>query len=124
MSTQPLRFLGVGIGGYGVNLVAFAVLYAAGARYAPAAVLAYLGSNAFMYLGNRYFTFRLGHEGFWTAYGRYVLVGCLVAALAAAVLAGLVEVGGLEPRFGQPLALLIVAPLAFALFKRVSFRLR
>jgi putative flippase GtrA len=123
MSAQPLRFLGVGICGYGVNLAAFAVLYGTGARYALAAVLAYLGSNAFMYLGNRYFTFKLGHEGFWAAYGRYLLVGCVVAALAASVLAGLVEVARLEPRFGQPLALLIVAPLAFALFKRVSFRL-
>jgi putative flippase GtrA len=124
MSAQPLRFLGVGVCGYGVNLVAFALLYGAGARYAFAAVLAYLGSNAFMYIGNRYFTFRLGHDGFWAAYGRYLLVGCLVAALAAGVLAALVEVAGLEPRFGQPLALVIVAPLAFAAFKRVSFRLR
>jgi putative flippase GtrA len=123
MSAQPLRFLGVGVCGYAVNLAAFAVLFGAGARYALAAVLAYLGSNAFMYIGNRYFTFRLGHDGFWAAYGRYLLVGCLVAALAAGVLVGLVEVAGLAPRFGQPLALLIVAPLAFALFKRVSFRL-
>jgi hypothetical protein len=54
---------------------------------------------------------------------RYLLVGCLVAALAVGVLVGLVEVAAVEPRFGQPLALLIVAPPAFALFKRVSFRL-
>ena len=123
MNAQPLRFLGVGICGYGVNLTAFAVLYGMGARYALAAMLAYLGSNAFMYVGNRYFTFQLGHDGFWAAYGRYLLVGCLVAALTAAVLAGFVELAGLEPRFGQPLALMIVAPFAFALFKRVSFRL-
>jgi putative flippase GtrA len=123
MSMQPLRFLGVGICGYAVNLAAFAMLYAVGNPYAAAAVLAYLGSNAFMYVGNRYFTFGLGHLGFWRAYGRYLLVGCLVAALAAAVLTGLVEGLGVEPRLGQPLALLIVAPLAFALFKRVSFRL-
>jgi putative flippase GtrA len=123
MSGQPLCFLGVGIFGYGANLATFALFYGAGARYAFAAVLAYLGSNAFMYIGNRYFTFGLGHEGFWAAYGRYLLVGCLIAALATGVLAGLVELAGLEPRFGQPLALLIVAPLAFSLFKRVSFRL-
>jgi putative flippase GtrA len=86
-------------------------------------VLAYLGSNALMYVGNRYFTFRVGHAGFWGAYGRDLLVGCLVAALAAAVLTGLVEGLGVEPRLGQPLALVIVAPLAFALFKRMSFRL-
>lgn len=123
MTAQPLKFLGVGVCGYAVNLGAFAVLYGAGGRYAVAAALAYLVSNALMYLGNRYFTFRLGHAGFWAAYGRYLLVGCLVAALAVAVMAGLVEGGGLGPRLAQPLALLCVAPLAFALFKRVSFRL-
>ena len=123
MTALPLRFLGVGICGYGVNLAAFAVLYAVGNPYAAAAVLAYLGSNAFMYLGNRYFTFGLGHAGFWSAYGRYLLVGCLVAALAAAVLTGLVDELGVEPRLAQPQALLFVAPLAFALFSRVPFRL-
>jgi putative flippase GtrA len=76
-----------------------------------------------MYFGNRYFTFRLVHDGFWVAYARYLLAGCLVAAIAAGVLALLVEALGVEPRLGQPLALLAVAPLAFALFKRVSFRL-
>ena len=124
MTVQPLRFLAVGICGYAFNLAAFAMLYAADSPYATAAVVAYLGSNALMYVGNRYFTFRLGHAGFWSAYNRYLVVGCIVAAPAAAVLTGLVEGLGVEPRLGQPLALLIVAPLAFALFKRVSFRLR
>ena len=123
MSAQPLRFLGVGICGYAVNLAAFAALYSVGGRYAGASIVAYLVANVFMYLGNRYFTFRLGHNGFWAAYLRYLLVGCGVAALAVAVLAGLVEVGGLQPRLGQPLALLLVAPLAFVLFRRISFRL-
>ena len=123
MSAQPLRFLGVGICGYAVNLAAFAAIYGAGSRYVVAAVLAYLGSNVFMYLGNRYFTFRLGHAGFWAAYVRYLLVGCVVAALAAGVLAAPVEVAGLGARVAQPLALLLVAPAAFTLFRRVSFRL-
>jgi putative flippase GtrA len=123
VNAQPLKFLGVGVCGYAVNLGAFAVLYGAGGRYGLAAGLAYLVSNALMYVGNRYFTFRLGHDGFWAAYGRYLLVGCLVAALAVAAMAALVEGGGIGPRSAQPLALLAVSPLAFALFKRVSFRL-
>ena len=124
MSGQPVRFLGVGICGYAVNLAAFAVLYGAAGRYAAASTAAYLLANVVMYLGNRYFTFRLGRDGFWAAYLRYLLVGCGVAALAAGVLAGLVELGGLGPRVAQPLALLAVAPVAFRLFKRVSFKLR
>ena len=123
MSAQPLRFLGVGICGYAVNLAAFAMLYGTAGRYAAASMAAYLVANVFMYLGNRYFTFRLGHAGFWAAYLRYLLVGCGVAGLAAGVLVGLVEIGGLGPRVAQPLALLAVAPVAFTLFKRVSFRL-
>ena len=34
-----------------------------------------------MYLGNRYFTFGLGHDRFWSSYGRYILVGGVVAEL-------------------------------------------
>ena len=75
------------------------------------------------YLGNRYFTFRLGHDGFLVAYARYLLVGYLVAAIAAGLLALLVEALSVEPRLGQPLALVVVPPLACALFKRVSFQL-
>jgi hypothetical protein len=39
-----------------------------------------------MYLGSRHFTFRLGHEGFWAAYLRYMLVG-VVTVLTAVILA-------------------------------------
>ena len=64
-AAQPARFLVVGAGGYGVNLLTFAALVAAGVRYVLASGVSYLVSNALMYLGNRYFTFRLGNEGFW-----------------------------------------------------------
>jgi hypothetical protein len=82
-------------------------------------VAAYLVANVFMHLGNRYFSFRLGHDGFLVAYARYLLVGYL-AAIAAGLLALLVEPLGVEPRLGQ---LLVLAPLALALFECVSFRL-
>ena len=121
---QPLRFLVVGSGGYAVGLFVFAALYAAGAPYAGASVGAYLFANALMYLGNRYFTFRLGHDGFWRAYGRYVAVGILVAVVNAVVLATLVEGVGLDARVGQALSLLLIAPAAFVAFKRWTFKLR
>ena len=120
---QPLRFLTVGAGGYVVGLLAFAVLYAAGAPYAGAAGVAYLFANALMYVGNRYFTFRLGHAGFWKAYARYLTVGVLVAVVNAALLSVFVETTGVDARVGQAVSLLLLAPFAFALFKRWTFRL-
>ena len=121
---QPVKFLMVGTVGYGVNLGIFAALYAADFRYIGASVISYLVSNAVMYLGNRYFTFRLGHKGFWGAYLRYMLVGALVVALNAGILAGLVEGTGIDPRFGLAISLLIISPFAFVLFKRWSFQIR
>jgi putative flippase GtrA len=112
----------VGAGGYVVNLAAFVLLSAAGMRYIAASVLSYFLSNALMYLGNRYFTFRLGHTGLWAAYLRYVGVGLVVAALNAGLLALLVEVIALDPTVGQAISLLLLTPLAFVLNKRWSFR--
>ena len=119
---QPLRFVLVGAGGYVVNLLVFAALFEAGVRYVVTSVAAYFISNALMYFGNRYFTFRLGHAGFWSAYVRYLIVGLAVAGLTVAVLVLLVDMVGLHPTFGQALALLIVTPVAFILFKRWTFR--
>jgi putative flippase GtrA len=120
---QPIRFLTVGAGGYGVNLLAFSALFAAGVDYVVSAVAAYFLSNALMYLGNRYFTFRLGHEGFVEGYARYVVVGLLVAALNVVLLAALVEGAGLDPRLGQAVSLAALTPVAFVANKRWTFRL-
>ena len=123
MIAQPVKFLLVGACGYLVSVGVFAVAFGVGMPYAPAAVLAYLAANALMYVGNRYFTFRLGSHGFWRAYARYVLVGLVVAGLSAAALALLVEAAGLAPRAGQFVSLLLVMPPAFVMFKRWTFRL-
>jgi hypothetical protein len=89
-----------------------------------ASIGAYAISNALMYLGgNRYFTFRLGHEGFWGAYLRYVIVGGVVAGLNAAILALLVEVADVHPQLGLAISLLIVTPVAYVLNKRWTFQL-
>ncbi|MCC6792176.1 MAG: GtrA family protein [Thermomicrobiales bacterium] len=123
-AAQPVKFLIVGTGGYVVNLAVFALLHAAGIPYVAAAIASYLVSNALMYLGNRYVTFRLGHDGFWLAYARHVLVGGVVAGLNAAILALLVEQGGLDETLGLAISLLIVTPAAFLLNKRWTFRPR
>jgi putative flippase GtrA len=120
---QPAKFVAVGAGGYLVNLLVFAGLYGLGTPYVVASILSYLVANALMYLGNRYFTFRLGHEGFWGAYLRYMLVGGVVVGLNAGILAALVEGTGIDPRIGLAISLLLITPLAFVLFKRWTFRL-
>lgn len=121
---EPARFLLVGAAGYGVNILFFVALVAGGVPYLAASVASYMVSNVFMYLGNRYFTFRLDSRGFWGAYVRYLLVGLVVVGLNAAVLAVLVEVLGLDETLAQALSLLVVAPAAYILFKRWTFRLR
>lgn len=122
-ASQPVKFLLVGAGGYLVNLAAFALLYTVGVRYLIASIGSYALSNALMYLGNRYFTFGLGHDGFWSAYLRYVVVGGVVAGLNALALALLVEIAGLHPTLGLAISLLIVTPVAFVLNKRWTFQL-
>ena len=121
---QPAKFVVVGAGGYLVNLAVFAALVALGVPYITASILSYFVSNALMYLGNRFLTFRLGRDGFWSAYLRYMIVGAVVVALNALVLAALVEGTGIDARIGQAISLLVVTPVAFVLFKRWTFRLK
>jgi putative flippase GtrA len=106
-----------------LNVLAFTVLFDLGAWYLAASVLAYLASNAAMYVGNRYFTFCLSHDGFLGAYVRYAVVGAVVAALTALLLAVFVERLGVDPRIGQALALSVLVPLSFLLSKRSAFRI-
>ena len=123
-AAQPLKFLIVGAVGYAANLGIYAGLHAASMSYVPGSIVSYLIANAFMYLGNRYFTFGLGHDGFWRAYGRYMIVGAVVAGLNVGILALLVEIAGLDSRIGLAISLLLITPVAFVLFKRWTFRLR
>ena len=123
-AAEPAKFVLVGTGGYFVNLGIFAALYGVGVSYLPASIVSYFISNTVMYVGNRYFTFRLGHSGFWTTYLRYVLTGAIVVGLNVGILAALVEGTGIDPRLGQAISLLLITPVAFVLFKRWTFRIR
>ncbi len=118
---QPLKFVLIGAGGYFVNLAVFAWLLQLGVPYLLGSIVSYFISNALMYLGNRYYTFNLGHDGFWRAYVRYILVGLVVAGLNAIVLAILVESVGLYAVYDQALSLLLITPVAFVLNKRWTF---
>jgi putative flippase GtrA len=123
-AAESAKFVLVGTGGYFINLGVFSGLYGAGMPYLPASIVSYFVANTAMYLGNRYFTFRLGHEGFWGTYLRYLLMGALVGGLNVAILVALVEGTGIDPRLGQAISLLLVTPVAFVLFKRWTFRIR
>jgi putative flippase GtrA len=123
-AVQPAKFLLVGGFGYAVNLGIYAGLHSAGMSYVTGSILSYFIANAFMYLGNRYYTFGLGHVGFWSAYLRYMIVGAVVAGLNVGILAFFVEVAGLDSRIGLAISLLLITPVAFVLFKRWTFRLR
>jgi putative flippase GtrA len=120
---RPAKFVLVGAAGFVVNLAVFALMYELGVPYLAASILSYAISNALMYLGNRYFTFALGHDGFWAAYGRYAIVGVVIVGLNAAILAVLVELAGLHATLGQALSLIILTPAAFYLNKRWTFQL-
>jgi putative flippase GtrA len=52
-----------------------------------------------------------------------VIVGLVVVALNAAILAVLVELASLNETVAQGLSLLAVTPIAFVLFKRWTFRM-
>jgi len=121
---QPVRFLIVGTAGYFVSVGAFAALYALAVPYVAASILSYLIANALTYVGNRYFTFRLGHERFFTAYLSYIVAGVVVVGLVVVILTALVEGLGMDPVVGQAIALAASTPVAFVLFKRWTFRLR
>lgn len=120
---QPVKFVVVGVGGFALNVLAFTVLFGLGAWYLAASILAYLISNVAMYVGNRYFTFGLAHDGFVAAYVRYALVAGVVAVLTALLLAAFVEGLGVDPRLAQALALSLLVPLSFLLSQRFAFRL-
>jgi putative flippase GtrA len=122
-AAQPAKFLIVGAGGYVVNLGVFALLHEVGVTYVVNSIVSYFIANALMYVGNRYFTFRLGHPGFWSAYLRYMIVGAVVAGLNAAILAALVQGTGIDSRIGVAISLLLITPVAFVLFKRWTFRI-
>jgi putative flippase GtrA len=123
-AAQPVRFLIVGAGGFVLNLGVFAALHSAGVPYIVNSIVSYFIANAAMYIGNRYFTFRLGHAGFWSAYLRYMIVGAVVAGLNAGILAALVQGTGIDSRIGVAISLLLITPVAFVLFKRWTFRIK
>ena len=121
--SEPVRFVLVGASGYVVNVAAFGAVLGAGTGHFAAATVATFLAATSNYIANRYFTFTTTRVAFWSGYLRYLLVAAIAVALTLALLAALADGARLDPRPAQALAVALVAPIAFVLFRRVAFLL-
>ena len=117
---QLVKFCVVGGSGFVVNLVVFSLLLHAGVHYIPAAACSFLVAVTNNYTWNRLWTFA-HHTGRVVYQGPRFLIVSLCALVAnLIILTGLVALG-LEERFAQALAIILVTPLNFIGNKLWSF---
>jgi putative flippase GtrA len=111
---EAARFGAVGVAQNGLNIAVFALATGAGLHYRTAAVLAGLLAFLASFALNRYWTFASratppGRQGL-----KYLIVFAAAIALGVGVLSLLVEVAGMAELPAQVVAILVVAPLSFA----------
>ena len=120
---QLAKFGVVGLSGYVVNLVVYALLLKqAGVHYLLAATVSFLVAATNNYIWNRLWTFR--HQRGHVAYQglRFLIVAVLAYGANLLVLTGLVEVAGVDKIVAQAIAIVLVTPLNFIGNKLWSFR--
>ena len=120
---QLAKFGIVGLSGYVVNLVVYALLLKqAGFHYLLAATVSFLVAATNNYIWNRLWTFR--HQRGHVAYQglRFLVVAVLAYGANLLVLTGLVEVVGVDKIVAQAIAIVLVTPLNFIGNKLWSFR--
>lgn len=120
---QLVRYGAVGISGYIVNLVVFALaVHALGIHYQIAAVMAFFVSVLNNFWWNRHWTFgaRDGHAGFQGV--RFFIVSAVAFGVSYVVLIGLVEGAGLAKVLAQAISIIAATPLSFLGQKLWSFR--
>ena len=111
---QLVKFGLVGVSGYVLNLVVFALLAeAAGIHHIPAAVLAFCVAVLNNFWWNRHWTFRAsaGHAGFQAA--RFFAVSIVALGVNLVVLQLLVGSAGLADVPSQALAVAVAMPVNF-----------
>jgi putative flippase GtrA len=120
---QLAKFGVVGISGYAVNLVVYALLLKqAGLHYLLAATGSFLVAATNNYIWNRLWTFR--HQRGHVAYQglRFLIVAVIAYGANLLLLTGLVEVVGVDKIVAQAIAIVLVTPLNFIGNKLWSFR--
>jgi putative flippase GtrA len=120
---QLAKFGVVGLSGYVVNLVVYALLLKqAGLHYLLAATVSFLVAATNNYIWNRLWTFR--HQRGHVAYQglRFLIVAVLAYGANLLLLTGLVEVVGVDKIVAQAIAIVLVTPLNFIGNKLWSFR--
>ena len=120
---QLAKFGIVGLSGYVVNLVVYALLLKqVGLHYLLAATGSFLVAATNNYVWNRLWTFR--HQRGHVAYQglRFLIVAALAYGANLLVLTGLVEVVGVDKIVAQAIAIVLVTPLNFIGNKLWSFR--
>ena len=120
---QLAKFGVVGISGYVVNLVVYAILLKqAGLHYLLAATGSFLVAATNNNVWNRLWTFR--HQRGHVAYQglRFLIVAVIAYGANLLLLTGLVEVAGVDKIVAQAIAIVLVTPLNFIGNKLWSFR--
>jgi putative flippase GtrA len=118
---QLLKFCLVGVTGYAVNLVVFALLVnRLDVHYIPAAICSFLVAVTNNYTWNRLWTFRAqrGHYGYQ---GMRFLVVSTLALVANLVVLQLYIEAGLDKVAAQAIAIVLVTPVIFVGNKLWSF---
>jgi putative flippase GtrA len=120
---QLIRFAGVGVSGYVVNLAVFALcVHGLAIDYKIAAVLAYVVSVANNFWWNRHWTFRHKKETHPVQQGlKFFAVSLVTFGFSYVVLISLVDGAGVEKVIAQAISIAAATPLNFIGQKLWSF---
>jgi putative flippase GtrA len=121
---QLIRFAGVGVSGYIVNLVVYALLiHVIGVDYKVAAVVAYVVSVLNNFWWNRHWTFSHRREAHPVAQGlKFFAVSLVTFGFSYVVLISLVDGAGTDKLIAQAVSIAAGTPLNFIGQKLWSFR--
>lgn len=120
---QVLRYVLVGVSGYTVNLVVFAMaVQSAGLDYRLAATVSFVAAVTNNFVWHRRWTFGVRQSSRRAQGTRFLSVSLVVFAMSLLILQLLVGVLGLNEVLAQATALAAVTPLSFVWNKFWSFR--
>lgn len=122
---QLIRFAGVGVTGYIVNLIVFALcVHVVGIDYRVAAVIAYVISVANNFWWNRHWTFSHSKtEAHPVEQGlKFFAVSLVTFGFSYVILISLVDGAGMEKVIAQAISIAAATPLNFIGQKLWSFR--